>query len=91
MGASLTNPSPLLRETETFARFTLSDLRLLHSEFTKLGGFSMIRSQFLQVLSFRESSFQSVSLDKVFDAIDNDGDGRIDGLEFLGGVALVCR
>ena len=31
------------------------------------------------------------SLDKLFDKIDNDGDGRIDGLEFLGGVALCCR
>jgi EF-hand domain len=32
-----------------------------------------------------------VPLRALFKALDNDGDGRIDGLELIGGLALCCR
>ena len=32
-----------------------------------------------------------VELPILFDILDNDNDGRIDGLELLGGLALICK
>jgi len=47
------------------------------------------RAQFVSVLEFKHDL--SSVVDKLFERIDNDGDGRIDGLEFLGGITLCCR
>ena len=92
MGNTLNNPKlTLLRETEQFARWTVSDLRALLANFVKTtAGFSLIRAQFVAVLEETKPEL-SGQCDRLFTRLDNDGDGRIDGLEFMGGLALIAR
>ena len=91
MGNFLNTPKPLIRECEFFAKWTTDDLRILRSNFNKnVMGFSMIKKQFELVMEFKESELET-SIDKLFDVLDNDNDGRVDALEFIGGVALCCR
>lgn len=51
----------------------------------------MVEAQFESIMSFKESVAKHVALEKLFDILDNNHDGRIDGLELLGGIALVCQ
>ena len=43
------------------------------------------------MLAFKDSVREHVDLEILFEVLDNDHDGRIDGLEFLGGLALCCQ
>ena len=92
MGNALTNGKlTLLRETEGFARWGVADLRALLKNFAKTtAGFSMIRAQFVAVLEETKPELAG-QCDRLFTKLDNDGDGRIDGLEFMGGLALIAR
>lgn len=45
--------------------------------------------QFEQVLEFKESTL-SIPIPELFKILDNDLDGRVDALEFIGGIALCC-
>ncbi|GMH68416.1 hypothetical protein TrRE_jg1209, partial [Triparma retinervis] len=47
-------------------------------------------TQFVSVLSFK-GELSTSFLSTLFDKLDNDGDGRIDGLEFMGGITLCCK
>ena len=58
---------------------------------TQIFGFSLIESQFESVVSFRSDVTMYGKLEDLFKILDNDHDGRIDGLEFIGGLVLVCR
>lgn len=58
---------------------------------TQIFGFSLISSQFECVVSFRKDVTTYASLDTIFEILDNDNDGRIDGLELVAGLVLVCR
>ena len=42
-------------------------------------------------MSFKESVAQHVPLENLFNILDNDNDGRIDGLELLAGLTLCCQ
>jgi Ca2+-binding EF-hand superfamily protein len=54
-------------------------------------GFAVILSQFEMIMAFKPNLCQHVSLEELFSILDDDHDGRIDGLELLGGLALCCR
>jgi Ca2+-binding EF-hand superfamily protein len=70
----------------------VEDVRKLHWHFKNMvHGLSLVEPQFECVMSFKRDSMTDVSLQAIFNVIDNDKDGRIDALEFMGGLALVCR
>ena len=54
-------------------------------------GFAMVEAQFESILTFHEGIKKHVSLPELFDVLDNDQDGRIDGLEIISGIALCCE
>lgn len=54
-------------------------------------GFAMVEAQFESIITFHKGVAKHVSLEALFDVLDNDSDGRIDGLEVLGGLALCCH
>lgn len=54
-------------------------------------GFAIVGAQFESMMSFKESVSQHVSLENLFTILDNDNDGRIDGLELLAGLTLCCQ
>jgi len=82
----------LLDETQIFATWTITDVRELYRRFQKtVFGFALVEAQFESILSFKESVSNHVNLETLFEILDNDHDGRIDGLEFLGGLALCCQ
>jgi Ca2+-binding EF-hand superfamily protein len=54
-------------------------------------GFAMVETQFEAVMQFKQNAQADIDIQVLFDVLDNDNDGRIDGLEFLAGVALVCQ
>ena len=58
---------------------------------TQIFGFSLIESQFESVVSFRPDVTTYATIEDLFRILDNDHDGRIDGLEFIGSLVLVCR
>ena len=58
---------------------------------TQIFGFSLIESQFESVVSFRSDVTTFAKIDHLFAILDNDHDGRIDGLEFIAGLILVCK
>jgi len=58
---------------------------------TQIFGFCMIESQFESVVSFRSDITNYCSIENLFEILDNDNDGRIDGLEFIAGIAIVCK
>ena len=53
--------------------------------------FALVEAQFESILAFKEDISKHVPLETLFEVLDNDHDGRIDGLEFLGGLALCCQ
>ena len=82
----------LLDETQIFATWEIADVRELWRRFQRsVYGFALVEAQFESILSFKESVRNHVDLELLFDILDNDHDGRIDGLEFLGGLALCCQ
>ena len=42
-------------------------------------------------MAFKPNLGDHIPLQTLFDVLDNDHDGRIDGLELLGGLTLVCH
>ncbi|GAB9469886.1 hypothetical protein Gpo141_00007149 [Globisporangium polare] len=79
----------LQRETKDFARWTLEDVVHLHGRFQKTFGLSITLSQFESLILLKAP--ETVAIKEVFDALDANSDGRIDGLEFLAALACVCR
>lgn len=71
---------------------TINDARELLKRFhSQVHGFALVEAQFESIISFKASVADHVALDELFDILDNDHDGRIDGLELLGGIALCCQ
>ncbi|KAG7392955.1 Echinoderm microtubule-associated protein-like 1 [Phytophthora pseudosyringae] len=79
----------LRRETRDFARWTLADVEALHRRFQKTFGFAITASQFESLLLLKAP--ESVGVDEVFEVLDANRDGRVDGLELLAALACVCR
>ncbi|KAG2822983.1 hypothetical protein PC116_g6207 [Phytophthora cactorum] len=79
----------LRRETRDFARWTLADVEQLHRRFKKTFGFAVTASQFESLLLLK--SPESVGIEEVFEVLDANHDGRVDGLELLAALACVCR
>ncbi|KAK1931597.1 Echinoderm microtubule-associated protein-like 5 [Phytophthora citrophthora] len=72
-----------------FARWTLVDVEELHRRFKKTFGFAVTASQFESLLLLKIP--ESVGVDEIFEVLDNNRDGRVDGLELLAALACVCR
>jgi microtubule-associated protein-like 6 len=53
-------------------------------------GFALVEAQFESIMAFKDVS-KHVDLETLFEILDYNHDGRIDGLEFLGGLALCCQ
>lgn len=71
---------------------TIHDAKELLKRFnTLVHGYSLVEAQFETILSFKPSVKDYIDLEELFDILDNDHDGRIDGLELLGGVCLCCQ
>eukprot|EP00644_Phytophthora_capsici_P007699 jgi/Phyca11/20797/fgenesh1_pg.PHYCAscaffold_72_\ len=79
----------LRRETRDFARWTLADVDELHRRFKKTFGFAVTASQFESLLLLKTPD--NVGVDEIFEVLDNNHDGRVDGLELLAALACVCR
>jgi microtubule-associated protein-like 6 len=83
---------PLLDETHIFAAWSIDDVRELWNRLRKqVSGFALVEAEFEGIMSFKKNMEEIVTLEELFDILDNDNDGRIDGLELLGGLALVCQ
>ena len=54
-------------------------------------GYALVEAQFESIMGFKEDVSKQTSIEVLFDILDNDHDGRIDGLELLGGLALCCQ
>ena len=90
----------LLDETKEFVKWTVEDVRQLHWNFkTLINSFSLVEPQFECVMAFKkmkgkaqsEKDTTHVPLSTIFKALDNDKDGRVDGLELISGLALICQ
>lgn len=93
MGASLKKQlPPLVDETQFFSLWTIDDVRELWKRFQKtVFGFALVEAQFESIMAFKDVSKHNVNLELLFEILDYNHDGRIDGLEFLGGLALCCQ
>lgn len=61
---------------------------------TQINGFALVETQFESLIAFKKLSGGSSNvcpIETLFSILDNDHDGRIDGLELLGGLALCCN
>jgi Ca2+-binding EF-hand superfamily protein len=99
MGAAVLKPlketpkefPKLLEETQLFTLWTLDDVKELFKRMRQqIYGYAIVEAQFESIMTFKEGK-QPASMDKLFQILDNDDDGRIDGLELLGGLALCCQ
>lgn len=99
MGAAILKPQnaplafpKLMEETQFFALWTISDVKELFKRLrSQVNGYSLVEAQFESIILFKEGLSNSICMETLFDIIDNDHDGRIDGLELLGGLALCCQ
>lgn len=57
----------------------------------QIRGYAIVEAQFETIIAFKSNVSEHIDLEELFDILDNDHDGRIDGLEFLGGLALCCN
>ncbi|RYH27855.1 hypothetical protein EON65_12920 [archaeon] len=70
----------------------MEDVRELMKKFrSHVHGFALVEAQFETIIAFKPSVAEHVNLEELFGILDNDHDGRIDGLELLGGLALCCN
>lgn len=82
----------LLAETQVFATWTIEDLKNLLKRFRmQIYGFALVEVQFESLMAFKPGLAKKIPLNVLFDVLDNDSDGRVDGLELLGGLALICQ
>ncbi|OQR83272.1 microtubule-associated protein [Achlya hypogyna] len=86
-------PVELMRETKYFSQWTLADVRELYARFRKTWGFAITESQLESLILLKQPD--AVSIKEIFTILDatRDGkqDGRIDGLEFIGGLTVICQ
>ena len=67
-------------------------MRELWKRFQKtVFGFALVEAQFESIMAFKDLSKHNVDLELLFEILDYNHDGRIDGLELLGGLALCCQ
>ena len=70
----------------------MEDVRELLKRFqTQIHGFAIVEAQFETIIAFKPEVAEHVELEILFEILDNDHDGRMDGLELLGGIALCCH
>jgi WD40 repeat protein/Ca2+-binding EF-hand superfamily protein len=70
----------------------LKDVKELYRRFqAEVYGFALVELQFESILSFKPDISTHVALEDLFEILDNDNDGRLDGLELLGGLLLCCN
>jgi len=93
MGASLKRQlPPLVDETQFFSMWTIDDVRELWKRFQRtVFGFALVEAQFESIMAFKALKKQHADLELLFGMLDYNHDGRIDGLELLGGLALCCQ
>ena len=90
-GLSLEFPK-LIEETQFFALWSISDVKELFRRLRlQVHGYALVEAQFESIMTFKEGLTKLISLECLFEILDNDHDGRIDGLELLGGLALCCQ
>lgn len=71
---------------------SITDVRELYKRFqNQVYGFALVEAQFESIIAFKPEVAQHVPLELLFDILDNDNDGRVDGLELLGGLTLCCH
>jgi WD40 repeat protein/Ca2+-binding EF-hand superfamily protein len=82
---------PLLVETQIFTLWTIQDVRELQKLVRNtINGYWVVEIQFESLLQNFKNVTDYITLEKLFAVLDNDFDGRIDCLELIGGIALVC-
>lgn len=70
----------------------MQDVRELLKRFrSHIHGFALVEAQFETIMAFKPATAEYVKLETLFAILDNDHDGRIDGLELLGGLSLCCH
>mmetsp|Transcript_22742 Transcript_22742/g.59395 ORF Transcript_22742/g.59395 Transcript_22742/m.59395 type:complete len:1236 (-) Transcript_22742:3383-7090(-) len=81
----------LLRETQGFASWSLKCCVHLKKAFaTQIRGYALIKPQFVGLLQFKKAAHEDVQLESIFQVLDKDGVGRVDGLGLVAGIALCC-
>ena len=65
-------------------------MRLKKNFATQIRGYALIKPQFVGLLQFNAAKHEDVNLESIFQVLDKDGVGRIDGLGLLAGIALCC-
>lgn len=100
MGAAILKPQKvnpqqfpkLLEETQLFALWSINDVKELHKRLRlQVYGYALVEAQFESIMTFKEGLVDQICMESLFAILDNDHDGRIDGLELLGGLALCCQ
>ena len=100
MGAAILKPQKinprqfpkLLEETQLFALWTINDVKELNKRLRlQVHGYALVEAQFESIMTFKEGLIDQFCMETLFAILDNDHDGRIDGLELLGGLALCCQ
>lgn len=100
MGAAILKPRSglpqafpkLVEETQFFSLWKINDVKELYKRLRlQVYGYALVEAQFESIMGFMEDVSKQTSIEILFDILDNDHDGRIDGLELLGGLALCCQ
>ena len=100
MGAAILKPRTglpqafpkLVEETQFFSLWKINDVKELYKRLRlQVYGYALVEAQFESIMGFKEDVSKQTSIEVLFDILDNDHDGRIDGLELLGGLALCCQ
>ena len=82
----------LLFETQMFALWTLNDVRELLKRFkSQVFGYALVEAQFESIMAFKPDVAKTISLELLFEILDSNHDGRLDGLELLGGLTMCCQ
>lgn len=89
MGGDLDSGNGVLTLDFCAAPGTLADVEELHRRFKKTFGFAVTASQFESLLLLKAPD--SVGIEEIFEVLDANRDGRVDGLELLAALACVCR
>jgi Ca2+-binding EF-hand superfamily protein len=82
------NTGPLLRETRQFSKWSMERVTELQGRFRKQNtGFGLVRLQFDSLLAPDDVTY----LPGLFALLDTDNNGRVDLMEFMSAVAIVCK